>query len=67
MSQETAAPVIPETGQLAGPSPLIEIRNLTRTCHIGRTALHARKSVSLAIGHGEYVAAVGLPSTGASQ
>ena len=66
MSQETAAPVIPETGQPAGPSPLIEIRNLTRTCHIGRTALHALKNVSLTFDQGEYVAVVGASGSGKS-
>ena len=34
---------------MTGPAPLIDIRNLTRTYHIGRTALHALKNVSLAI------------------
>ena len=47
-------------------SPLIDIRNLTRTYHIGRTALHALKNVSLTIDHGEYVAVVGTSGSGKS-
>ena len=51
---------------MTGPAPLIDIRNLTRTYHIGRTALHALKNVSLAIEQGEYVAVVGTSGSGKS-
>ena len=51
---------------MTGPAPLIDIRNLTRTYHIGRTALHALKHVSLAIDQGEYVAVVGTSGSGKS-
>ena len=51
---------------MTGPAPLIDIRNLTRTYHIGRTALHALKNVSLTIDQGEYVAVVGTSGSGKS-
>ena len=51
---------------MTGQSPLIEVRNLTRTYNIGRTALHALKNVSLTIDQGEYVAVVGTSGSGKS-
>lgn len=51
---------------MTGLPPLIEIRNVTRTYNIGRTALHALKDVSLTIDQGEYVAVVGTSGSGKS-
>ena len=51
---------------MTGLPPLIEIRNVTRTYNIGRTALHALKNVSLTIDQGEYVAVVGTSGSGKS-
>ncbi|MEG1325782.1 MAG: ABC transporter ATP-binding protein, partial [Janthinobacterium sp.] len=44
----------------------IELRNVTRTYHVGEVDVHALRSVNLTIGHGEFVAVMGSSGSGKS-
>lgn len=48
------------------PSPLIELKNVTRTYHLGDETLNALDSVNLDIGAGEFVAITGPSGSGKS-
>src|SRR4051794_11199136 len=50
---------------LAG-EPLIDVRNLTRTYHVGDIDIHAMNDVSVSIARGEFVAIVGASGSGKS-
>jgi len=48
------------------PPPLIEVRDVTRTYHVGDTDVHAIGGVSLTIDRGEFVAIMGSSGSGKS-
>ena len=62
MSTEAAGSVGPVTSR----TPVIEVRDVTKTYGTGETAVHALRGVSLAVGAGEYVAIMGASGSGKS-
>jgi macrolide transport system ATP-binding/permease protein len=48
------------------PVPVIDVRGITRTYHVGDVEIHALKGVSFAVDPGEFVAIVGASGSGKS-
>ncbi|MGZ3675599.1 MAG: ABC transporter ATP-binding protein, partial [Ktedonobacterales bacterium] len=53
-------------GETAVESPVISVRNLTKTYHLGQTKVRALRSVSLEVRRGEFVAIMGPSGSGKS-
>src|SRR6266849_9127652 len=47
-------------------SPMIEIRNLTKTYHVGDVDVHALRGVDLSVARGEFLSVVGPSGSGKS-
>ncbi len=56
----------PESPVTSHQSPVLELRDVTRTYELGEIAVHALNGVSLAIGRGELVAVMGSSGSGKS-
>ncbi|HEY2665071.1 MAG TPA: ABC transporter permease, partial [Candidatus Binataceae bacterium] len=70
----SASAALPSTASAAAPpftapaaaGPLIEIRDLTRTYHIGDIDIHALRGANLTIDRGEFIAIMGASGSGKS-
>src|SRR5690606_28620842 len=60
MATAVTQPQVPQQA----PGPMVEVRNVSRTFHIGGSAVHAVRDVSLEVPRGQFLAIVGRSGSG---